>query len=263
MKSNYKFTQPGTYPIQLIVTTSNNCPDTLTKTFALFANPLADFGSMTQPNASTNKTSSYQPFYNPDNDNNTKKWYLETQISLVLRFSSSPSQQPRNQFHSNSKQPLLTIAPIPSQKNSSFILHPKQISNTNSPASTSPTNSLINQLLKHLELSTNGTGILEMGILKLIKTQKIHYTSSGTYQVFFVATSDQGCPDTINKSLQFYEHPGVVELERATVVEDKYIQIDWEPNTQGNPQKIVLEKSMDNISYSFIDSFEMSENTLQ
>jgi hypothetical protein len=41
--TNYAFSNPGNYPIQLIVSTLNNCRDTLVKDFVVHPSPQADF----------------------------------------------------------------------------------------------------------------------------------------------------------------------------------------------------------------------------
>jgi PKD repeat protein len=208
--TNYQFTQPGTYPIQLIVTTSNNCPDTLTKNFALFASPLADFAVNDSAQCYNEQDFQITNLSTIDNDLITQySWYLNSQS---LSFSGSPvlpviTPEPAI---SNSKQPPPTTVSIPSQKNSSFIHHPKQISNTNCPASTSLTNLLINPLLKLLELSTNGTGILEMGILKLIKTQKILTLHLALFKSFLLLHQIRAAPTLSLKSCNFMNTLGIL-----------------------------------------------------
>jgi gliding motility-associated-like protein len=259
--TNYQFTQPGTYPIQLIVTTSNHCFDTLTKTFALFPNPLADFS--VNDSAQCFNEQNFQVTNHSTIQSGTMsfQWYVDNQpYSTMQQFSNLAMQQ-------SGKFPItLTVTSSQNCSDSTtkeIIIHPSPKADFKHEQ---PCLDIPNQFTD--QSTIEAPGIIDQwywdfgdGNSETNQNPKNTYTSSGTYQVFFTATSDQGCPDTIIKNLQFYEHPGIIELERATVVEDKYIQIDWKPNTQGNPQKIVLEKSMDNIRYSFIDSFEMSEKT--
>src|SRR5690606_25974148 len=40
---SYNYSTPGTYDVQLIVTTSNGCSDTIIESITIFPSPLADF----------------------------------------------------------------------------------------------------------------------------------------------------------------------------------------------------------------------------
>ena len=259
--TNYQFNQPGTYPIQLIVTTSNNCPDTFSSYFILHPSPLANFTVNDSVQCFNEQDFQITNLSTINNDIITQNsWYLNSQLLVVSSSQDLPVTNP-----GTSQLKLITTSShnCPDSITKELIIYPSPKANFSHEL---PCLDIPNQFTDQSTIQTPGIinqWYWEFGDGNLESTQNPTntFTASGTYKIFFVAISDKGCPDTATKDLQFYEHFGAIELERATVVNDQYIQIDWKTNSQGNPQKIVLEKSLDNNNYSFIDSFELSDNT--
>jgi gliding motility-associated-like protein len=76
------------------------------------------------------------------------------------------------------------------------------------------------------------------------------FTNSGYDKVTLIAISDQGCTDTFSRELYINPYPGTTILDRATVTNDQAIQLDWRAGTSTMPINWILYRSVDNGAYN-------------
>jgi hypothetical protein len=135
----------------------------------------------------------HQSFYNNNDLITQYSWYLQFP---TLSFSGSPDLPVINPGtnHLKLKATSSHNCSIPHKRTHHSSFTQSRFQTRTALPRHSLINLLINPLLKHRELSTNGTGILEMGILKLIKTQKILTLHQALFKSFLLLHQIKAAP---------------------------------------------------------------------
>jgi gliding motility-associated-like protein len=85
------------------------------------------------------------------------------------------------------------------------------------------------------------------------------FSNTGNDKVSLITTSDAGCADTFSRELYINPYPGAIILDRATVTDNQAIQLDWKAGTSMIPLNWIIYRSVDNGSYSIYAKINPTE----
>lgn len=202
---SYNYATPGTYTIQLIITTNAGCTDTTTETITIFPSPVADFTfndecfgtaiSFTDnSNISSGSITNWN--WNFDNGNN------------------SAIQNP-SELYANDGDYDVTL--IVTSDNGCTDTITKNINVWPLPmVDFSPTTVCLNDFTRFIDQSNVSSGSnvawnwdFDDNSGSTIQSPIHTYTSEGVYQVQLIVTTDKGCVDSITKAVTVHPLPEI------------------------------------------------------
>ncbi len=212
----------GTYDVELIVTTNNNCRDTIVKTVTVFPRPFVDFINTPvcdgQPSTFTESTSisggtvvSFDWDYGDGssaNGNSTVYQYLNPGTYNVTLTSTSNF----GCTHDTTKAVIVDAVPVPNFTAADACFGAaNQFTNTSSVLGNGP--------LTHLwRFGDGGTSVLT--------SPGNIYPAPGFYNVTLVVTTGAGCVDSIIKVTEVYALPTVNAGNDTTISKGNEVQLN-------------------------------------
>jgi len=89
----------------------------------------------------------------------------------------------------------------------------------------------------------------------------LHSFNSGIEKVKLISVSDKNCPDTFSREMNINNYPQAIESERATVISDSFVLLEWKNSTSAIALKYFVEKSVNSLNFSQIAN--LNNTTLQ
>ena len=202
---NYNYATPGTYNVQLIVTTSNGCSDTTTETITIFPKPVADFifndecfgTSIDFTDTTTISSGNITNWnWNFDNGNNSAVQH--------------PSELYANDGNYN-------VRLIVSSDNGCTDTITKNVNVWPLPVvDFSPTTVCLNDFTRFIDQSNVSLGSniawswdFDDNTGSTVQSPIHNYTSEGVYQVQLTVTTDKGCIDSVTKPVTVHPLPEI------------------------------------------------------
>jgi gliding motility-associated-like protein len=91
-----------------------------------------------------------------------------------------------------------------------------------------------------------------------IKNPYTIYYDTGYKSVELISTNDFGCSHATTRFFKIETHVSAPELDRVSVENDEYINVEWNPPKEGVAMKYHLEKSTDSIIWNHVTDFNNS-----
>ncbi|MBL1233604.1 MAG: PKD domain-containing protein [Flavobacteriales bacterium] len=202
---SYNYTNPGTYTIQLIITTNAGCADTTTETITIFPSPVADFtfndecfGTAINFTDNSNVSSGNITNWNWDFDNG----------------NNSATQNPSELYVNDGDYDVTLIV---TSDNGCTDTVTKNINVWPLPVvDFSPTNVCLNNFTRFIDQSNISSGSnvgwnwdFDDNSGSTIQSPIHTYTSEGVYQVQLIVTTDKGCIDSVTKPVTVHPLPEI------------------------------------------------------
>jgi gliding motility-associated-like protein len=255
--TNYQFTQPGTYPIQLIVNTSNNCPDTLTSYFILHPSPNIDFAINDSTQCLKSNSFDFTNLSTIQSGTMDFQWYTNNQNFQSFNLSTFNYPQwgkyPVSQTatsNQNCKDSLTKYIYIYPNPVSAFVY----------------LNNCLEDTMYFYDSSYVDSGMIAQWYWNFGDTNRSTmkdptniYQTPGQFGVILTTTTDQGCTDDSTRFFKIHPHVSPNEIVRATVENDETILLEWLPPDEGKPETYTLEKSEDGLSWFELSTFNEDE----
>ncbi|MEA3494859.1 MAG: PKD domain-containing protein [Bacteroidota bacterium] len=253
----FSFTKYGTFTVKLLATSFFNCKDSIFKDVKIAPTPLANF--------SINDTS--QCLKNNNFIFSNKSTISEGNLSYIWDFGNidtSTQTSPHYSYDSNNSYIVKLI--VLSNQNCSDTLELYVVVHPMPKANFDYEKPCLNDSFSFFDKTTiyppdnisSWYWTFHNGNSSTFQNP-VHINSmSGNYPVTLFVRSNNGCENEITKYLFFNKQVIANKIERATVIDDKKILIEWTENLIGNPMMFRLERSSDNFNYKFIGNFEMN-----
>ena len=199
LNPNHIYTNAANYTVQLVVTSSNGCKDSISHSFIVFPKPVSAFAPPTNQCLAGNLFS----FYNTSTGAASYYW----------TFGDGTSSTLQNPQHTYATAANFTVQLVITSSNGcrdsishSFIVYPKPVS-----AFAQPTN----QCLSGNSFTFNNTSTAAAtflwtfgdGTSSTLPNPQHTYSTAGNYTVQLVVTNSNGCKDSISHSFIVFPKP--------------------------------------------------------
>ncbi len=210
------FPSYGTYTTTLIVTAQGNCKDTATQTVSVFAKPTADYTF--NANCSVNPQITFQnQSSSPDNSAFTSNWNFgngqtSTDVNPIVTLPAPTGNSVTLIVTTpdNCKDTITKIVDANITPNADFTYNPACIGDNINFTNTTT-------IANNSNLSYNWN--LGSGQTSTQTNPTASYTASGNQTVVLIATSANGCADTITKQVTVYPFPNAPQITSNSPVE--------------------------------------------
>lgn len=201
------YSSPGTYTVWLVVTTDKGCKDSVSQTLTVYPSPIAGF--------TVDHTASCQAG-NSFSFTNTSTISSGTMVYL-WKFGDNTISSATHTVHTFANPGNYTVWLVVTSNNgcqdsfsTSINVYPSPIAGFNV--------SSLSGCLAGNSFSFTNTSVISSGSMTYLwtfgdnstsaQTHPVHsYTAAGTYQVKLVVISDNGCKDSITKTITVYPSP--------------------------------------------------------
>jgi gliding motility-associated-like protein len=253
--TNLQFTnlKPGTLNLELRTISNFNCTDSITKTLTVFPSPAASF--VVNDTAQCLNSNSFD-FTNTSviqSGAMTYEWVIDSKIfntSNLIAFK----------FASWNKFPIHLISISDkgcSDTSKSYVyVFPNPLS------AFVYLNNCIEDTMWFFDKSYSDSGSIQQwywdfrnGQTSSIKNPYTIYYDTGYKSVELISTNDFGCSHATTRFFKIETHVSTPEIERATVENDEYVNVEWNPPKEGVAMKYHLEKSTDSIIWNHVTDF--------
>ncbi len=236
---SYTYAVADTYDVEMIVTTTDGCKDTVVNPLTIYPMPQSRFITNDSLQCLESENFSFT-------NETTIKWGSSSYNWRSFRLiDSSLSDQAtsldyQRQFRDTGdyKVELKAISNFNCSTRDSQVVkvYPDP------QATFTVNNGCINDPLKLLDRSQVGKGVVDSwlwkpgnGNLKIQQDPQASYDTGGIYPIQLVATTNAGCDDTAQQNNRIYGKPEPATMRRVTVKEDSFARIEWEPSPSPNP----------------------------
>src|SRR5690606_38081764 len=193
----YTYSSPGTYNVQLIVTTSNGCSDTTMETITVFPSPIADF------NFNDECFGTSIDFV----DNSSVSSGTITNWDWSFDNGNTSTTQSPSELYANDGDYDVTL--VVTSDNGCTDTITKTINVWPLPiVDFSPSEVCLNDFTRFIDLSNVNSGsnvgwswYFDDGSGSAVQSPIHTYTTEGTYQVQLIVTTDKGCVDSVTNRL--------------------------------------------------------------
>ncbi|MFC2114064.1 pectinesterase family protein [Bacteroidota bacterium] len=203
----HTYSTAGTYEVKLIISNSDGCIDSVTKTVHVYLDPSSSFAVNTATQCLSSNT-----FILTDNStspvNSTYKWYFGDAATSTVKG---------NVNHSYTKDGIYTISLVITTPDGCMDSVSSQIAVNPNPIVSfvvnDDTQCLKGNQIKTTNISTISSGSMTHfwaygdGRTSNLKQPAFSYTAKGTYTLKLVSTSVAGCNDSMTKVIEIYESP--------------------------------------------------------
>lgn len=201
----YNYSSPGTYNVQLIVTTSNGCSDTTMETITVFPSPIADF------NFNDECFGTSIDFV----DNSSVSSGTITNWNWSFDNGNTSTTQSPSELYANDGDYDVTL--VVTSDNGCTDTITKTINVWPLPiVDFSPSEVCLNDFTRFIDLSNVNSGSnvgwswdFDDGSGSAVQSPIHTYTTEGTYQVQLIVTTDKGCVDSVTKPVTVNPLPDV------------------------------------------------------
>lgn len=259
------YTNHGTYPVRLVAVSLMGCPDSLTKQVFVRPMPKADF---TVNDATQCLTGNQFDFTNTSavaNGTMNYSWSFGD-------GNTSTNTSPSHTYNKDNTYSVRLIA-VSQFYNCADTISKNMEVHPMPKADFSFTTPCIGEEVYFTDKSTVGSPAIVSswfwnfrdGNTSAQQHPAHIFSSPGTFSVRLLAGTNQLCYDSVEKKVVVYPYVDPTIIDRATVVDDKEILLEWLPVATGRPKEFIVEKSSDNINFGIIsnlppDNFNLTDD---
>ncbi len=204
----HSYAAAGTYQVKLVITTNNGCMDSITQTATVYLQPVAGF---TTNNNAQCLSNNHFAFTNTSTVSSGS-------ISYSWTFGDGGTSTVQNPTHNYAAAGTYQVSLVATTNNGCKDSITQAVTVYPQPTSVSYTINTGNQCLSgnNFAFATNATvsgGTVSYawnfgdGAISSLQNPTHSYTAAGAYQVTLVATTNNGCTDSVSQTVTVYPQP--------------------------------------------------------